>query len=963
MNESSIEITVLDFKLNRLPEARVALTPYGKRGKAVPLSYDPQQQLFRAGRLRPGVYVANVEADGLETEEREVEVAANGLRDRFILGVKGMPAYYRGRVRVPFEPTELIAASLRPQLKTQRPEAFDSFARELNLAPQKISADVENSFVSVFRLPDGASDEDRAVVLARMKDHPDVRHAGPVVGILHDSISFLTNEIVVRFKDHIDENVVRDLARRHRFDIIRTIPYAGNAFLFRTEEDDDYRVLGVCEELVRGGHVIYAEPNLVTTAVSDFHPNDSLLAQQTHHPIIGSEAAWNTTLGSHSIIIGVVDAGCDTAHPDLQAPAGAGWTKIYSPFDFIDMDTNPLALDHGSKSCGIATATANNTIGVAGLAPECKLLPVRKPDGSPDSLWADMYVWLAGFNPGSSTPGFPAAISPGADVISNSFGLSEPALPGVMKDAFDFVTTYGRGGKGCVVVFSAGNDNLDFTTYRQWAAYDKTIAVAASTLTPPDAGNEHKASSSNFGNKLDLCAPAGGAGIAGESRSFSSSNIGSGTTPSAPGGSLDYADFGQTSCACPQVSGTAALLLSLKPALTWVEVRQILRDTATKIDFANVSPVGHYIDTNADGVADYSQWYGFGRLNASAAVGSANGYAFNRDIVVRDNIADIGDVATASPWWGSSDLWVRKHDPAVDGAAALPAAYGDEPPHEEPSALHDNWIYVRFKNRGAAPSYDFYVRVYLAHWSGLEFLYPSNFIPTTRPSDPLPVPLVPGTYLIGEVHYTSLAAGADDHIVVRWPQAMIPPADVMVGGSPVHWHPCLLVEITPHDGPTPTGPNVWDDNNLAQRNVTIDYVNDDDKTFSALMVAGSMQSRQTLALEIDRGELQTSIVLSIDILDASTREKAIGLVEKMKPKGVSITPVTQAGDRHRFALDPKLGKVRLPLPTGGHYVPIVVTGTKTMAAKTKEAVIVVTQYHGKAPAGTAAIAVLPKPKK
>jgi subtilisin family serine protease len=184
------------------------------------------------------------------------------------------------------------------------------------------------------------------------------------------------------------------------------------------------------------------------------------------------------------------------------------------------------------------------------------------------------------------------------------------------------------------VVFSVGNDNRDFTRAdigagaRQWAAYNRTIAVASSSISPPDP-SQIKTSTSNFGSALDVCAPGGGPAGGTEARTLSTTNASEGDTAgSASASSKDYDDFGQTSCACPQVAGTVALMLSVYPDLTWHQVRQILRDTADQIDASNADPIGRWVDTDGDGVADFSQWYGYGRLNSSKAVTMAQRQRF-----------------------------------------------------------------------------------------------------------------------------------------------------------------------------------------------------------------------------------------------------------------------------------------------------------------------------------------------
>jgi hypothetical protein len=117
-----------------------------------------------------------------------------------------------------------------------------------------------------------------------------------------------------------------------------------------------------------------------------------------------------------------------------------------------------------------------------------------------------------------------------------------------------------------------------------------------------------------------------------------------------------------------------------------------------------------------------------------------------------------------------------------------------------------------------------YVRALLAHWPGLEFAYPRDFQPSAAFGSSPTTATQPATYLIGEALVENLAAGADRIVKFVWQQALVPPASVTVGTLQVTWHPCLLLEISPHDGPWVAAAGavpVEDDNNLAQRNVAI----------------------------------------------------------------------------------------------------------------------------------------------
>ncbi|TME80825.1 MAG: hypothetical protein E6I43_12940 [Chloroflexi bacterium] len=175
-------------------------------------------------------------------------------------------------------------------------------------------------------------------------------------------------------------------------------------------------------------------------------------------------------------------------------------------------------------------------------------------------------------------------------------------------------------------------------------------------------------------------------------------------------------NFGGTSSATPLSAGLGALLLTVRPSLTWVQVRDILRGTAVHIDAANTDPVGIWRDAN--GVASnqpgytgpvYSRWYGFGRIDALAAVNGVLTLGATADLIIRDNLGDSGLVPSVGRFWDSPDIWVRNLSPAAEGAAALPANYATPGPTQDVAASHDNYIYARVKNIGPVATSDFYL--------------------------------------------------------------------------------------------------------------------------------------------------------------------------------------------------------------------------------------------------------------
>lgn len=613
-------ISVSDHAGKTLAKAKVTLEPLPPARAKPRVEYDQRAGSFIVKDIEAGRYLIDVSASGLASEKRRVSVDAEGGTETFILGRKGMPAYFRGRVRVPFQPPkDLVAVSVIRDFDERQEKDLEALARRLGLQPESVAEPIRNDLVRVFRSDATRPETEWREIFAQLLKHPAVRRAGPLVSLDARCACFLTDEISVQFNEEIKQDDIGALIKELGMELLRWLPYSSRTAVLRAPAGAGFEILDVCEKLATRDDVEFAEPNMVTTAVDDYTPNDFLFSSQPHLPIIRADDAWDITEGSSDIIIAVVDSGCDIDHPDFSA---SGFAKLYRPFDFAGMDSDPTSGSHGTKSSGIAVAVADNNEGVAGVAPGCRLMPIRRPSGGTDTDYADMYVWIAGLDPGSDTADFPAVISPGADVISNSFGIYQNAISGVMQGALDNVTNNGRGGRGCVVVFSVGNDNQDFTATpgRQWAAYNRTVAVASSAISPPDT-NEVKVSTSNFGPAVDVCAPGGGPGGGGEARTLSTTNVDEGDTAgSASATTNDYDDFGQTSCACPQVAGVAGLILSARPELDWDEVRDIIRESADRINVGNTNATGQWVDNDSDGFAEFSQWYGFGRINAFQAL-------------------------------------------------------------------------------------------------------------------------------------------------------------------------------------------------------------------------------------------------------------------------------------------------------------------------------------------------------
>lgn len=401
-----------------------------------------------------------------------------------------------------------------------------------------------------------------------------------------------TGQFVVRFKPGITRAQAQQILAQRGAVLEGSLgAIAPNGYVARVRNPQTTSALVVSAALQESGQTVFSHPNFLMPLVKYATPNDPLFPQQWHLNNNGQASgkvaadvralqAWDITTGDPSITIAIMDDAVDTDHEDFGA------TKLVPGYDFLDDDNDPrpqeIDDDHGTACAGVATATGNNGIGVTGIAQNCKLMPIRM---------------LAPFvTPLQIANAFRFAASNGADVISNSWGASAPRpLNDLEKAAMDFATTSGRGGKGCVILFAAGNSSRSQDRDGR-QSYDRVISVAAST------NRDLRSFYSNFGRTVDITAPSNGGTLG----IVTTDRMG---TPGYDNTNYSY-DFGGTSSACPLVAGVVGLLLSVEPELTYTEVRERLTQTADKID-----PAGGLYD--AEG---HSLLYGFGRVNAFRAL-------------------------------------------------------------------------------------------------------------------------------------------------------------------------------------------------------------------------------------------------------------------------------------------------------------------------------------------------------
>jgi len=302
------------------------------------------------------------------------------------------------------------------------------------------------------------------------------------------------------------------------------------------------------------------------------YPNDPAIGDQWNLRRVNAPAAWDLTLGSYSFVVAVLDSGIDLAHGEFAG-------RLVPGYDYANNDAVPDDdFGHGTHVAGILAATANNRVGISGLAPNVKLMPLKVLDRNGFGAYSAIATAICD------------AADRAAQVINLSLGGTSSSE--VLRSAINYALS-----RNALVVAAAGNcaqpgacggaTNPDFYP----AAYGGVLATGASDHY------DNWATYSGYKSYIGLAAPGG----VGADPIFST----------APAG---YGYQHGTSMATPHVSAAAALVWTLTPAATAGEVAGVLRDTADQV---GVNPLTGQELAYAGGRNDY---FGAGRLNVGRAV-------------------------------------------------------------------------------------------------------------------------------------------------------------------------------------------------------------------------------------------------------------------------------------------------------------------------------------------------------
>lgn len=454
---------------------------------------------------------------------------------------------------------------------------------------------------------------------AGLRSAPALQGIAPVYHSSGDQVPFIpAGTIFLAFTPDAPAEAKQGVLDRHGLQLVAAEEVD---FLTVRVMKHDADAVEVAAQLQQEDVVRVAEPDLVTTLRQDSvdRPPDELLHRQWHLENTGEQdgdtlglkagadarvvRAWQKLggLGSSAPIVAIIDDGFDLSHPDLAGKSVSPWNFATNSNDVSarpDPNSPAKGAWHGTCCAGVAVGTADGGQ-IVGAAPLARLLPVRMyPSLSPEKVaqWFD-YVALHG-----------------AWVVSCSWGPEAAVYPLGTRviNAIARCARTGRSGKGCIVVFAAGNSSSDIDDpprfHNGFANHPDVLAVSACS------SRDEYSDYSNFGARIAVCAPSSGLGswpiVTSDARG-TYVDAGGTTWDAGYAASDYYFYFGGTSSACPLVAGICALVLDANPDLTADQVREIVKATARRI-----GPESEYVGA-------HSPKFGYGCIDAERAVQAA----------------------------------------------------------------------------------------------------------------------------------------------------------------------------------------------------------------------------------------------------------------------------------------------------------------------------------------------------
>jgi subtilisin family serine protease len=431
----------------------------------------------------------------------------------------------------------------------------------------------------------------------------------------------LTNDFVVKLKETTSYEQLKKLTEQNHCTIGEENRYVKDQFMLYVSKVSELNTLQLSNLFYETGLFEFASPNFF---ILNAGSNGTFFGQQwglsntgqsggTSGIDVKASQAWAITRGSPNIRIAVIDNGIDLTHPDLQ-------TNLLLPgFDATGQNSGgaPFQNDdsHGTACAGIAGARG---VGISGVAQNCRIIPIRAYRGPSD---------VNTFVPDAINE----AVIRGADIISHSWNgpFHQPTA-----NAINNAVANGREGLGVIFVNSSGNNNSAVTFP---ANLDNVIAVGAINR------NGQRANFSNFGVALDVMAP--GVDV------HTTDRQGSAGYNTSNGTAGNYTTQTGTSFAAPHVAGIAALILSVRPDLNALQVRNAIETTCRRLS-------AHPATGTGQNGRPRDNHTGYGLVDAYAAVYSVATRIEGPSIICSGSpkTFTVANAPTGFHWGSSSNL-------------------------------------------------------------------------------------------------------------------------------------------------------------------------------------------------------------------------------------------------------------------------------------------------------------------
>lgn len=452
--------------------------------------------------------------------------------------------------------------------------------------------------LSTWRWLRSTGEEEVDALAAALRDDDRVHIANPVYHRA-DLLPVVTgasvaDRLLIRFVSRAPEPEAAAFIAALGMEVVALVPDPddGDLYQLQLRPSGTQNVFTIAQESARSPLVRYAGPDWIQLhpASSATTPDDTYFSRQWNLDRIGMPAAWDISRGSSTVVIAIIDSGCDLAHPDLAAK----YVPQADRLDVIHGTNSPEDdVNHGTLAAGVAGAGTDNAQGAAGVGWDCSIMPIRIWD-SASPIRSELDIVKA----------VRWARTHGARVINMSWhwDLLHFNAEIELDKAHD---------AGLVLVAAAGNcfpgrgcSNPGIVEFP--ASHRRVVAVGASGQNDqrkqPDPAKEKEPWGSKHGKGLSVVAP--------------------GVVPWTTSSGGGYGDFWGTSAAAPHVAGLAGLLVALlqnpvniPPGFQINDlVRQIIEQTAAKVGgYAYAATTGYPNGT-------WHEEMGYGRIDAAAAL-------------------------------------------------------------------------------------------------------------------------------------------------------------------------------------------------------------------------------------------------------------------------------------------------------------------------------------------------------